>query len=99
MSAPAIERDVMAYVTARPAKSAVKRNRRCHASMLTAGGTVPIGREASAIRGGSVLARNEEFSKIAVIKFFFTVLKKKIQLSVGGFSKFPPQINSLAHVC
>ena len=33
----------------------------------------------------SVLARNEEFSKIAVIKFFFTVLKKKIQLSVGGF--------------
>ena len=33
----------------------------------------------------SVLARNDEFSKIAVIKFFFTVLKKKIQLSVGGF--------------
>ena len=33
---------------------------------------------------GSVLARNEEFSKIAVIKFFFTVLKKKKQLSVGG---------------
>ena len=32
----------------------------------------------------SVLARNEEFSKIAVINFFFTVLKKKIQLSVGG---------------
>ena len=32
----------------------------------------------------SVLARNEEFSKIAVIKKNFTVLKKKIQLSVGG---------------
>ena len=32
----------------------------------------------------SVLARNEEFAKIAVINFFFTVLKKKIQLSVGG---------------
>ena len=32
----------------------------------------------------SVLARNEEFSKIAVINFFFTVLKNKIQLSVGG---------------
>ena len=32
---------------------------------------------------GSVLARNEEFSKIAVINFFL-VLKKKIQLSVGG---------------
>ena len=30
------------------------------------------------------LARNEEFSKIAVIKFLFTVLKKP-QLSVGGF--------------
>ena len=36
------------------------------------------------ISGCSVLARNEEFSKIAVINFFFTVLKKKIQLSVGG---------------
>ena len=36
------------------------------------------------IGGVSVLARNEEFSKIAVINFFFTVLKKKIQLSVGG---------------
>ena len=29
------------------------------------------------------LARNEEFSEIAVIIFFFTVLKKP-QLSVGG---------------
>ena len=38
----------------------------------------------SNVHGTSVLARNEEFSKIAVIKFFFTVLKKKIQLSVGG---------------
>ena len=32
----------------------------------------------------SVLARNEEFSKIAVIKKKITVLKKKIHLSVGG---------------
>ena len=38
------------------------------------------------MHGISVLARNEEFSKIAVINFFFTVLKKKIQLSVGGDS-------------
>ena len=30
------------------------------------------------------LARNEEFSEIAVINIFFTVLKKKTQLSVGG---------------
>ena len=30
------------------------------------------------------LARNEEFSKIAVINIFFTVLKTKTQLSVGG---------------
>ena len=30
------------------------------------------------------LARNEEFSKIAVIKTKFTVLKNKTQLSVGG---------------
>ena len=30
------------------------------------------------------LARNEEFSEIAVINIFFTVLKKKPQLSVGG---------------
>ena len=30
------------------------------------------------------LARNEEFSKIAVLTFFFTVLKNKTQLSVGG---------------
>ena len=30
------------------------------------------------------LARNEEFSEIAVIHIFFTVLKNKIQLSVGG---------------
>ena len=30
------------------------------------------------------LARNEEFSEIAVINIFFTVLKTKIQLSVGG---------------
>ena len=37
-----------------------------------------------ALRGGSDLARNEEFSKIAVINFFFTVLKKPNQLSVGG---------------
>ena len=34
-----------------------------------------------------VLARNEEFSKIAVINFFFTVLNKKIQLSVGGIMR------------
>ena len=31
----------------------------------------------------SDLARNKEFSEIAVINIFFTVLKKK-QLSVGG---------------
>ena len=31
-----------------------------------------------------LLARNEEFSKIAVINIIFTVLKKKTQLSVGG---------------
>ena len=30
------------------------------------------------------LARNEEFSEIAVINIFFTVLKNKTQLSVGG---------------
>ena len=30
------------------------------------------------------LARNEEFSEIAVINIFFTVLKTKTQLSVGG---------------
>ena len=30
------------------------------------------------------LARNEEFSEIAVIHIFFTVLKNKTQLSVGG---------------
>ena len=30
------------------------------------------------------LARNEEFSEIAVINIFFTVLKKKKKLSVGG---------------
>ena len=30
------------------------------------------------------LARNEEFSEIAVIHIFFTVLKTKTQLSVGG---------------
>ena len=30
------------------------------------------------------LARNEEFSEIAVINIFFTVLKIKTQLSVGG---------------
>ena len=30
------------------------------------------------------LARNEEFSEIAVINIFFTVLKKKKQLSVWG---------------
>ena len=30
------------------------------------------------------LARNEEFSEIAVISIFFTVLKTKTQLSVGG---------------
>ena len=30
------------------------------------------------------LARNGEFSKIAVIRHFFTVLKNKTQLSVGG---------------
>ena len=35
--------------------------------------------------GCSVLARNEEFSKIAVIKFFFTVLKKKYSYLWGGF--------------
>ena len=35
--------------------------------------------------GSSVLARNEEFSKIAVIKFFFTVLKKKYSYLWGGF--------------
>ena len=33
---------------------------------------------------GRDLARNEEFSEIAVINIFFTVLKTKIQLSVGG---------------
>ena len=33
----------------------------------------------------SVLARNEEFSKIAVINFFFTVLKKKYSYLWGGF--------------
>ena len=32
------------------------------------------------------LARNEEFSEIAVINIFFTVLKTKTQLSVGGGS-------------
>ena len=30
------------------------------------------------------LARNEEFSEIAVINIFFTVLKTKTQLFVGG---------------
>ena len=30
------------------------------------------------------LARNEEFSEIAVINIFFTVLTTKTQLSVGG---------------
>ena len=30
------------------------------------------------------LARNEEFSEIAVINIFFTVLKTKTQLYVGG---------------
>ena len=30
------------------------------------------------------LARNEELSEIAVIHIFFTVLKNKTQLSVGG---------------
>ena len=30
------------------------------------------------------LARNEEFSEIAVINIFFPVLKTKTQLSVGG---------------
>ena len=39
------------------------------------GGTVPHFRD---------LARNEEFSEIAVINIFFTVLKTKTQLSVGG---------------
>ena len=34
--------------------------------------------------GGRDLARNEEFSEIAVIHIFFTVLKTKTQLSVGG---------------
>ena len=33
----------------------------------------------------SVLARNEEFSKIAVIQFFFTVLNKKKLICGGGF--------------
>ena len=33
---------------------------------------------------GRDLARNEEFSEIAVINIFFTVLKTKTQLSVGG---------------
>ena len=33
----------------------------------------------------SVLAWNEEFSKIAVINFFFTVLKKKPVICGGGF--------------
>ena len=32
----------------------------------------------------SVLARNEEYSKIAVIKVFFYSSQKKNQLSVGG---------------
>ena len=30
------------------------------------------------------LARNEEFSEIAVIHIYFTVLKTKTQLSIGG---------------
>ena len=34
--------------------------------------------------GNRDLARNEEFSEIAVINIFFTVLKTKTQLSVGG---------------
>ena len=50
----------------------------------------------------SVLARNEEFSKIAVIKFFFTILKKKKQLSgrdsAGKMSRYTTKINSLTHV-
>ena len=33
---------------------------------------------------GRDLARNEEFSEIAVINIFFTVLKTKTQLFVGG---------------
>ena len=40
---------------------------------------------ASMIRAIRDLARNEEFSEIAVINIFFTVLKKN-QLSVGGGS-------------
>ena len=49
----------------------------------------------NAVGGGSrVLARNEEFSKIAVINFFFTVLKKKktVICGMGSAGKF-----SLSH--
>ena len=47
-------------------------------------GYAAAGGDLTSVGLSSVLARNEEFSKIAVIKFFVTVLKKKIQLSVGG---------------
>ena len=43
-----------------------------------------LGRPLLLFPGTSVLARNEEFSKIAVIKFFFTVLKKKNSYLWGG---------------
>ena len=49
----------------------------------------------------SVSARNEEFSKIAVIKFFFTVLKKPVICggdSAGKISRYTKQLNSLTHV-
>ena len=46
------------------------------------------------------LARNEEFSKIAVIKFLFTVLNNKTQLSVGGIlrGKFRDKSRSVIYV-
>ena len=41
-------------------------------------------RAGESYRVAAPLARNDEFSKIAVINIFFRVLKKTPQLSVGG---------------
>ena len=47
------------------------------------GENLSVAMSLSSLLLSSALARNEEFSKIAVIKKKFTVLKKK-KLSVGG---------------
>ena len=55
----------------------------CPASGGLTTGPLGPGPQAPELQGRD-LARNEEFSEIAVINIFFTVLKKKPQLSVGG---------------